>query len=76
MMDINEALMELEFEANDNKKAGIETQLDKFNKELNRSIEPLFRDFNNINGENKHQEDAILLKIKEFYFKRRYLFAY
>ena len=69
MMEINEALMELQFEPDASK-------LQEIAKEVKNTEESLFENVKQIieNYEDGvESEDADLKKVKEYYFKRRYL---
>jgi molecular chaperone HscB len=68
MMDINEALMELEFDFDAAKFQTILNELDSYTQQLEKSVEPYL---------SKRLEDAdsrdTLIFVKNFYLKKRYL---
>ena len=68
MMDINEALMELEFDFDQTKYQSILTELDSYTQQLEKSVEPYL---------SKSLQDAdskdTLTFVKNFYLKKRYL---
>ncbi|MGB1206431.1 MAG: iron-sulfur cluster co-chaperone HscB C-terminal domain-containing protein [Chitinophagales bacterium] len=68
MMDINESLMELEFEANTQKLQTIQTEVNNIVQNLQNDIQPTLDNY-----EDKAEQKESLKKIKEFYYKKRYL---
>src|SRR5690606_616299 len=68
MMDINEALMELEFDFDENKKNDILKQLQNQEDSAYSEVEPIIKNY----SDDKASE-AALLAIKDYYLKKRYL---
>lgn len=68
MMDINEALMELQFEPDKAIITQISSKLTQTENELLSEVMPLMKQF----SENEQNAD-ILAAVKEFYYKKRYL---
>ena len=68
MMEINEALMELEFEPNPTELEKVKKSVQFFENELVTEVSPSFESFKSTEG--KEEE---LKKIKIFYLKRKYL---
>jgi molecular chaperone HscB len=68
MMDINEALMELEFDFDSETFENTKTEVGNLEKDLSESIQPLLENY-----KDAADNTADLEKIKEFYFKRKYL---
>lgn len=68
MMDINENLMELEFEANANKLQEIEQKVKNIAQNLRNEIQATLDNY-----EDKAEQIENLKKIKEFYYKNQYL---
>jgi molecular chaperone HscB len=68
MMDINEALMELEFDFDSETFENTKTEVEYLEKDLSESIQPLLENY-----KDAADNTADLEKIKEFYFKRKYL---
>jgi len=68
MMDVNEALMELEFDFDPVKKAKLENQLSLLEESLLQSIESNLKNFNPAKPDLES-----LNKIKTYYFKKKYL---
>lgn len=69
MMDVNEALMELEFEPDANKLTTVKAQIDQIAQELNHELEALTSNFDTQQGE----EEATLKAIKDLYYRNKYL---
>lgn len=65
MMDINEAIMDLEFDFDPEKLAQTQSQLEKLEKELYDEIFPVLQSFD--------AQSASLPALKEYYFKKKYL---
>jgi molecular chaperone HscB len=68
MMDINEALMELEFDFETETFENTKTEVENLEKDLSESIQPLLENY-----KDEIDNTVDLEKIKEFYFKRKYL---
>ena len=68
MMDLNEALFDLEMDFDDKKLNQAKNDLEDFEKSLESEISSLLETI-----ENKGLNDDILEKIKNYYLKRRYL---
>ncbi len=68
MMDINEVLMELEFDFDADKLNVVKTELNEMENRLLQDIQPVLDGYND-----KSVGAEELKKIKEYYFKRRYL---
>ena len=67
MMEVNEALMELEFDFNPIKKEKLENQLDALEQNLLNSIE------SNLKGYTSTTKSENLNPVKDYYFKKKYL---
>ncbi len=67
MMDINEEIMELEFDPNPDKLESLSKQEKSLEKALEEEIEQLARHYDN------SQEQDILLKIKDLWYRKKYL---
>ena len=68
MMDINEALMELEFDFDTETFEKTKVEVDNLEKDLSDAIQPVLENYQ------EASENTIdLEKVKEFYFKRKYL---
>jgi molecular chaperone HscB len=70
MMEINEALMELEFDADTQKLAALEAEVAQLEAAISDEFEQYARNFNALSDEN---QQASLLKIKDAYFRQKYL---
>jgi len=70
MMEVNEALMELEFEPDQEKLDGIASEVEGIKSNLNRELEECMRDFDSLNEEDKA---SVLDRIKDVYFRKKYL---
>jgi len=70
MMDVNEALMELEFDPDAAKSSALKTQILSIKKELNDELEALTSSFDHI--QDQDQETA-LKAIKDLYYRNKYL---
>ena len=68
MMDINEGIMELQFESSDDTFLKIKKEVDGFEDELKSSIESILNNYDDTNA-----QDAELLALKNYYLKKRYL---
>lgn len=85
MMDINEQLMELQFDPNPDLAASLQAQVNAFENRLWEEVKPALDTFDEqpdsffsfllpptpVNPEPKQQE--VLLRIKDYYLKKRYL---
>lgn len=69
MMELNEQLMELQFEPDSSKVRSIEQEVNNIDKQLLTAITPILTNYNT--ADNNSQTD--LEKIKNYYYKRRYL---
>jgi molecular chaperone HscB len=70
MMDVNEALMELEFD-HDEKVLGTTTaQIDEIENGINADLSTLVAKFDEATGE---ERENLLLKIKDLYYRQKYL---
>lgn len=67
MMDINEEIIELEFDPNPDKLESLSKQEKSLEKALEEEIEYLARQYDN------SQEQDILLKIKDLWYRKKYL---
>ena len=70
MMDVNEALMEMEFDADPTKLAEVKQQTLQIEKELSNELQGLTITFDNSDG--NHQEE-VLKAIKDIYYRNKYL---
>ena len=70
MMEINEALMELEFDADTQKLAALEAEVAQLEAAISDEFEQYARNFDALSDEN---QQASLLKIKDAYFRQKYL---
>jgi molecular chaperone HscB len=70
MMDVNEALMELEFEPNPEKLQQTQTQVNGWEAEINADLQKLGTAYDAANEQDK---PALLLAIKEVYHKSKYI---
>lgn len=68
MMDINEALMELEFDFEQEQFESIQQDLNALEQSIYESVRPLLEDY-----EDKPELDSGLVRLKEYYLKKRYL---
>lgn len=68
MMEINEALMELEFDFDKTLYNKALNTVEQFEKSLEQEIRPVVENWADANG-----QEADLQKVKEYFFKRRYL---
>jgi len=69
MMDVNEALMELEFEPDANKLAEVKGQIEEIGHSLHQELDSLTQGFDAQQGE----EAATLKAIKDLYYRNKYL---
>lgn len=70
MMEVNEALMEMEFDFDTEKLDEVKSQVDEIEKELDHEQEGLFVDFETV-ADSERKE--VLKKIKDIYFRKKYL---
>ncbi len=68
MMDINEALMELEFDFDENNYNQVKNDLQQLNDTLYKSVQLIIENYNDA-----VITEAELNKLKNYYFKRKYL---
>lgn len=68
MMDINEALMELEFDFDNSTFEAAKQNIKDMEADLYNEILPILKDYHNANA-----SSTDLAQIKDFYFKRKYL---
>lgn len=68
MMDLNELLMEIQFDPDPQKKEQVLSHIDQSEKSLFDGIMPVLKTFDETNA-----TDAFYHQVKEFYYKRRYL---
>ncbi len=67
MMDLNEALMEIQMEEDEAKLNTLKQELDSYTGNINSNI-------NDLAGQYDQQpSEALLLKIKDLYYQRKYL---
>ncbi|MEE1944903.1 Fe-S protein assembly co-chaperone HscB [Pedobacter sp. KR3-3] len=69
MMDVNEALMELEFEPDASKLEEVKTQIAQIEQALHQELETLTTEFDQQQGD----EGAKLKAIKDLYYRNKYL---
>ncbi len=69
MMEINEAIMDLSLEPDTKSAAKLKTQVEVMNADINESLHSAAKSYD----EASENQDAILLKIKDFYYRRKYL---
>jgi molecular chaperone HscB len=70
MMDINEALMDLEFDVDAQKLAALEVEIGQLELALAKEFEYYAQDFDSLPDEN---QQASLEKIKDAYFRQKYV---
>lgn len=70
MMEVNEGIMELEFDTDEAKLAEVKKNVDRFENELNTELRMLIADFESTN---KSVEEGILSKIKDIWYRKKYL---
>ena len=70
MMDVNEALMELEFDSDPAKLAGLKDQTAQIEQNLAQELETLTTQFDN---NSFADEETILKAIKDIYYRNKYL---
>lgn len=68
MMDINENLMELEFDFDKNRFSKVKTDIQLFENQLFETVKPAFENWSETNG-----TDAQLEVLKDFFLKKKYL---
>ncbi len=69
MMEINEAIMDLSLEPDTTSATKLKTQVEVMNADINESLHLAAKSYD----EASENQDAILLKIKDFYYRRKYL---
>ncbi|MBK0383517.1 Fe-S protein assembly co-chaperone HscB [Pedobacter sp. SD-b] len=70
MMDVNEAIMELEFDSNTENLIKVKETVDDFENNLNQELSVLTTDFEQHKGEKRNQ---ILKEIKDIWYRKKYL---
>jgi molecular chaperone HscB len=70
MMEVNEGIMELEFDADEAKLTEVKKNVDRFENELNTELKMLIADFE---SNNKSVEEGVLGKIKDIWYRKKYL---
>ena len=70
MMDINEALMELELDSNPAKLTELLNQISQLENSLNNELQALTSSFDNANGS---EQENVLKAIKDSYYRNKYL---
>jgi len=70
MMEVNEDVMELEFDADATKLIDVKKNVDQFEDDLNKELALLTADFE-ADGESNGEE--VLLKIKDIWYRKKYL---
>jgi molecular chaperone HscB len=70
MMEVNEAIMDLEFDQNAEKLAEVLANVDDFENSLNVELKSLTTDFEQYEGSEKSQ---ILNQIKDIWYRKKYL---
>ncbi len=68
MMEVNESLMELEFDNNPDTRRTVETQIDALDRQLTASVQPILDKYAPSNASKEE-----LSALKDYYLKRRYL---
>ncbi len=70
MMDVNEALMELEFDQDKDKLADIKNQVNELSQSLASELTDLTSSFDNTSGDD---QESLLVAIKDIYYRNKYL---
>ncbi len=70
MMDVNEALMELEFDPDAAKSATLKTQISSIEKDLTDEMKELTSSFEHIEHDD---QETVLKAIKDLYYRNKYL---
>ena len=70
MMDVNEALMEMEFEADEQKLAELKQQIDEMEQALFEELNQYTAQFD---SKNETEAENILLKIRDIWYREKYL---
>ncbi len=70
MMDVNEAIMDLEFEENDDKLSEVKSNVEDIENNLNLELQALAADFEQYEINNKSN---ILNQIKDIWYRKKYL---
>lgn len=70
MMDVNEAIMELEMEEDEEQAKKVLTEVDEFDDSLNAEFQQAVEKFNHHKEE---YQEAILLQIKDIWYRKKYL---
>ncbi|MBU0696996.1 MAG: Fe-S protein assembly co-chaperone HscB [Bacteroidetes bacterium] len=70
MMDVNEAIMELEMEEDEEQAKKVLTDVDDFDKSLNAEFQEAVKKFEQLA---EQDQKALLLKIKDIWYRKKYL---
>lgn len=70
MMDVNEALMEMEFEADEHKLAELKGQIDEMEQAL---LDELKQATSRFDANNEQEAKHVLLKIRDIWYREKYL---
>lgn len=70
MMDVNEALMEMEFDADEHKLTELKQQIDEMEQGL---FEELKQSTSRFDANNEQEAENILLKIRDIWYREKYL---
>ncbi len=70
MMEVNEGIMDMEFDADETKLAEVNKNVDQFEKDLNQELATLTTDFEE---DGKASSNDVLLKIKDIWYRKKYL---
>lgn len=70
MMEVNEGIMELEFDADEAKLAEVNKNVANFEEDLNEELKSLTAD---LESDEKVASEAVLLKIKDIWYRKKYL---
>jgi len=70
MMEVNEAIMELEMEENEEQAKNVLAEVEDFDKSLNTEFQEAVEKFNQSTAQN---QEAVLLQIKDIWYRKKYL---
>lgn len=70
MMEVNEALMEMEFDADEKQIKSVSSEVDALEQALNQELESHTGQFEDANSE---QQESILHEIKDIWYRKKYL---
>ena len=70
MMEVNEALMDLEFDADEEKLSTLKSEIDDIENGLSAELMSLTSDFESLSANAQHN---VLLAIKDLYYRNKYL---